>query len=270
VWLLAGSAELVITLLGFRGRKASSVTEEDIHDLLIEGSDAGVIETHEQIMVHNLFRLDDRQLGSLMVPCGEVICLDAGRPWKENLERIEHSLHTRFPVVRGGMGEILGVISTRLLLEKVLHGEPHDLKSDLQPAVFVPASLTGLELLQAFRSSGLSLVFVVDEYGEALGIVTLQDMLEAITGEFSPRHGEAPWAVQRDDGSWLLDGLVPIPLLKDRLGLRQAPEEERYHTLSGMLLVLLGRLPLTGDRTEWENWRFEVVDMDGKRIDTCL
>jgi putative hemolysin len=270
VRLLAGSTELVIAVLGFKDRKAPSVTEEEIHDLLVEGSDAGVIEAHEHAMVRNLFRLDDRQLGSLMVPRGEVVYLDAGLPWEENLKRIENSEHTRFPVVRGGMREILGVISARLLLKKVLHGQSHDLKSELQPAIFVPESLTGLELLQNFRSSGVQLVFVVDEYGEVLGIVTLQDVLEAITGEFTGRRGEDPWAVRRDDGSWLLDGLIPVPVLKDRLGIKEIPEEDRYHTLSGMLMVLLGRLPQTGDRADWESWRFEVVDMDGKRIDKVL
>jgi putative hemolysin len=270
VRLLAGSTELVIAVLGFKDRKAPSVTEEEIHDLLVEGSDAGVIEAHEHTMVRNLFRLDDRQLGSLMVPRGEVVTLDANLPWEENLKRIENSEHSRFPVVRGGMREILGVISARLLLKKVLHGEAHDLKSELQPAVFVPESLTGLEILQNFRSSGVQLVFVVDEYGEVLGIVTLQDVLEAITGEFTPRRGEDPWAVRRDDGSWLIDGLIPVPVLKDRLGIKETPEEDRYHTLSGMLMVLLGRLPQTGDRTDWESWRFEVVDMDGKRIDKVL
>jgi putative hemolysin len=113
-------------------------------------------------------------------------------------------------------------------------------------------------------------MFVVDEYGEVLGIVTLRDMLEAITGEFTPRTAEEQWAVRREDGSWLLDGLIPIPELKDRLELESVPEEDRYNTLSGMLMMLLGRLPQTGDTVEWQGWRFEVVDMDGKRIDKVL
>jgi len=134
----------------------------------------------------------------------------------------------------------------------------------------VPESLTGMELLQNFRASGVQLAFVVDEYGEVLGIVTLRDVLEAITGEFRSARAEDQWAVMREDGSWLLDGLMPIPELKDRLGLKALPEEERYHTLSGLLMMLLGRLPQTGDRTDWDGWRFEIVDMDGKRIDKVL
>jgi putative hemolysin len=270
VRLLAGSTDLVLMLLGVKNRAAPRVTEEEIHYLLAEGSQEGVIEEHEKDMVRNVFRLDDRQIGSLMVPRRDVVYLDADRPWPENIRRIENSEHTRFPVVRGGLREILGIISARLLLKKTLHGGAPDLKTELQPAVFVPESLTGMELLQNFRTSGTQLAFVVDEYGEVLGIVTLQDVLEAITGEFKPRSVEEEWAVQRADGSWLLDGLIPVAVLKDRLAIKAVPEEERYHTLSGMLMVLLGRLPQTGDGAEWEGWRFEVVDMDGKRIDKVL
>jgi len=162
------------------------------------------------------------------------------------------------------------VISARGLLRRALRGQAPDWKTDLQPPVFVPESLTGMELLQNFRASGVQIAFVVDEYGEVLGIVTLRDVLEAITGEFRSGRAEDQWAVKRDDGSWLLDGLIPIPELKDRLELKALPEEERYHTLSGMLMMLLGRLPQTGDKAEWEGWRFEIVDMDGKRIDKVL
>ena len=270
VRLLSGSTEVVLALLGLKGRTAPAVTEEEIHDLLVEGSDAGVIEAHEHDMVRNVFRLDDRQIGSLMVPRRDVVYLDADKQWEENVRRIEDSEHTRFPVVRGGLRDIIGIISARLLLKKLVRDGKPDLKTELQPAVFVPESLTGMELLQNFRSSGTQLAFVVDEYGEVLGIVTLQDVLEAITGEFKPRSVEEEWAVQRADGSWLLDGLIPVAVLKDRLDLGAAPEEQRYHTLSGMLMVLLGRLPQTGDAADWEGWRFEVVDMDGKRIDKVL
>jgi putative hemolysin len=172
--------------------------------------------------------------------------------------------------VRGGFRNILGVISARQILRATLRGQVPDLTKDLQPPVFVPESLTGMELLQNMRASGVQIAFVVDEYGEVLGMVTLRDVLEAITGEFRSGRAEDQWAVQRDDGSWLLDGLIPIPELKDRLRLKRVPEEERYHTLSGMLMVLLGRLPQTTDSVDWQGWRFEVVDMDGKRIDKVL
>ena len=270
VRLLTLSTRLVLGLIGVKDERMRAVTEEEIHALLAEGSEAGVIEEHERDMVRNVFRLDDRKIGSLMVPRRDVVYLDANRSWEENRQRIESAEHTRYPVVRGGMREIIGVISARQILTKALHGAAPDLARDLQQPVYVPESLTGMELLQSFRSSNVQLAFVVDEYGEVLGIVTLRDLLEAITGEFTPQRPEDRWAVAREDGSWLLDGLVPIQELKDLLQLASLPEEQRYHTLSGLLMVLLGRLPQTADRAECGGWRFEVVDMDGKRVDKVL
>ncbi|SPA31096.1 hemolysin family protein [Cupriavidus taiwanensis] len=272
VKLLSSSTRLVLRLLGTQVDRGPGVTEEEIHALLVEGSEAGVIEQHEHTMVRNVFRLDDRQLASLMVPRGDVVYLDVEASMDENLRRIEESDHSRFPVVRGGMHDIIGVVSARQLLARRLRGEEADLQAAVQPAVFVPESVTGMELLENFRASGGQIAFVIDEYGEVLGLVTLQDLIEAITGEFKAEAAGEQWAVQRDDGSWLLDGLIPIPELKDRIGLRQVPEEEkeRYHTLSGMLLLLLGRLPQIADTVQWGDWRFEIVDMDGKRIDKVL
>ncbi|SPR99938.1 hemolysin family protein [Cupriavidus taiwanensis] len=272
VKLLSSSTRLVLRLLGTQVDRGPGVTEEEIHALLVEGSEAGVIEQHEHTMVRNVFRLDDRQLASLMVPRGDVVYLDVEASMDENLRRIEESDHSRFPVVRGGMHDIIGVVSARQLLARRLRGEEADLQAAVQPAVFVPESVTGMELLENFRASGGQIAFVIDEYGEVLGLVTLQDLIEAITGEFKAEAAGEQWAVQRDDGSWLLDGLIPIPELKDRIGLRQVPEEEkeRYHTLSGMLLLLLGRLPQIADAVQWGDWRFEIVDMDGKRIDKVL
>lgn len=272
VKLLSSSTRLVLRLLGTKVDRGPGVTEEEIHALLVEGSEAGVIEQHEHTMVRNVFRLDDRQLASLMVPRGDVVYLDVEATLDENLRRIEESDHSRFPVVRGGMHDIIGVVSARQLLARRLRGEEADLQAAVQPAVFVPESVTGMELLENFRASGGQIAFVIDEYGEVLGLVTLRDLIEAITGEFKAEAAGEQWAVQRDDGSWLLDGLIPIPELKDRIGLRQVPEEEkeRYHTLSGMLLLLLGRLPQIADTVQWGDWRFEIVDMDGKRIDKVL
>lgn len=270
--LLSASTHLVLRMLGAHNLEAPSVTEEEIHAMLVEGSDAGVIEEHEQKMLRNVFRLDDRQLGSLMVPRGDIVFLDPDESWEDNLKRVEESEHARYPVARNAMQEILGVTSARQLLKKALHHEVPDLRSDLQPPVYVPETLTGMELLENFRKSGSMLAFVVDEYGEVLGMVTLRDLMEVITGEFTPRNVEDAWAIRREDGSWLLDGLIPIDELKDRLELKSAPEGDkgRYHTLAGMLMLLLGRVPRTGDHVQWEQWRLEVVDMDGKRIDKVL
>jgi putative hemolysin len=175
-------------------------------------------------------------------------------------------------VCRGGLDEVLGVISAQSLLRQVMQGHTLNLSEPLQPAVFVPETLSGMELLDHFRASSAQIVFVVDEYGEVQGMITVRDVLEAITGEFTtPKDGES-WAVQRDDGSWLFDGLIPVPELKDRLELKELPEEDRgrYNTLAGMVMLLLGRLPHTADTVDWEGWRFEVVDLDGKRVDKVL
>lgn len=272
VRFLSGSTQLVLRILGVKERGEQSVTQEEINLMLAEGSESGVIEQHEHQMVRNVFRLDDRQIASLMVPRGEIIYFDVEEPLEENLKRLEQSDHSRFPVLRGGWDNVLGVATARELLAQALRGEKPKLAEHLQPAIFLPESLTGMELLENFKNSGVHLAFIVDEYGEVQGIVTLQDVMEAITGEFKSHRAEDQWAVQREDGSWLLDGLIPIPELKDRLGLNQVPEEDRgrYNTLSGMVMLLLGRLPQTSDRCEWEGWIFEIVDLDGKRIDKVL
>ncbi len=272
VHLLASSTALLLKLLGQRETAAPVVTEEEIHAMLDEGSVAGVIEKNEHAMVRNVFRLDERQIGSLMVPRSEMVWLDVSRPLEENLTLMAQSFHSRFPVCRGGLDDILGTISSKQLFNQTLRGDPVDLTKDLQEPAYVPESLTGMELLDQFRASGTHMVFVIDEYGEIQGMVTLQDVIESVTGEFVPENKEEAWAVAREDGSWLLDGLIPVPELKDRLGLKAVPEEERgrYHTLSGMVMWLLGRLPKTGDVATWGGWRLEVVDLDGKRIDKVL
>lgn len=272
VRLLSGSTQVLLRLVGIRHAGAPVVTEEEIHALLEEGSDAGIIEENERQMVRNVFRLDDRQITSLMVPRGDIISLDMDEPLSENMQRIQASEHSRFPVCKGGFDEVLGIISAKVLLAQTLRGETPDFKTDLQPAVFVPESLTGMELLEHFKSSGVQMAFVIDEYGEIQGLITLQDLIEAIAGEFKPDDHEDAWAIQRQDGSWLLDGIIPVPELKDTLSLEAVPEEDkgRYNTLSGMIMLLMGRIPSAGEAIDWESWRFEVIDMDGKRIDKVL
>ena len=240
--------------------------------MLEEGSVAGVIERSEHTMVRNVFRLDDRQLGSLMIPRGDIVFLDVEAPIEENLRRIRETSHSRFPVCRGGMDDILGIMTMRALFTQAQGGGTINLEMNLQPVVYVPETLTGMELLEQFRASAANMVLVIDEYGEIQGLVTLQDVFEAVIGEFRPQHADEAWAVQRDDGSWLLDGLIPMPELNDRLGLSESPDEERvgFQTLSGLVMWLLGRVPQTGDVATWRGWRLEVVDMDGKRIDKIL
>ncbi len=273
VALLSVSTRALLRVLGVREDNASAVTEEEIHAMLAEGTSAGVIESHEHAMVRNVFRLDDRQIGSLMVPRADIVALDVDLPFEANLARVETSDHARFPVVRGSLDNLLGVVNALQWLSRGLREGQRELHDQpLEQPLYVPETLTGMELLDNFRESNVHMAFVIDEYGEVQGLVTLQDLVEAITGEFRPRDPQTSWAVQREDGSWLLDGHIPVPELKDRLALEAVPEEGRgrYHTLSGMIMMLTGRLPKVADAASWEGWHFEIVDMDGKTIDKVL
>ncbi|MGH8798396.1 MAG: hemolysin family protein [Caldimonas sp.] len=272
VKLLSWSTEGTLRLIGIRGGPDRSVTEEEIAASLEEGLDAGVIEAQEHQMVRNVFRLDDRQVGSMMIPRAEIVWLEAAGTADDVLKVIADEEHSRYPVCRGGLDDVVGVISAQSLLQRVMNGQPLALTEGLQAPVFVPETLSGMELLEHFRGSHTQIVFVVDEYGEVQGMITVRDVLEAITGEFSTHSDDDSWAMRREDGSWLFDGLIPTPELKDRLGLKELPEEDRgrYNTLAGMIMLLLGRLPETTDSVEWEGWRFEVVDLDGKRVDKVL
>ena len=273
VLLLTHSTRLLLRLLGVKEGAASPVTEEEIHAMLAEGTSAGVIETHEHTMVRNVFRLDDRQINTLMVPRADVIVLDLEESFEANLARVEGSDYAYFPVVRGDWGELLGILNARQWLFNALRGEQRELADQvLAEPLFVPETITGMDLLDKFRLAAMRMACVVDEYGEVMGIVTLQDLIEAITGELSPPDPETAWATQREDGSWLLDGHIPVPELKDCLGLQSVPDEERgrYHTLSGMIMLLTGRLPALADVITWEGWRLEIVDLDGRTIDKVL
>ena len=272
VKLLTGSTEILLRLMGLRDKTNNAVTEEEIHSLLEEGSDAGVIDPHEHEMARNVFRLDDRAVISLMIPRLELVALDVDDPLEENLQKIRASEHSRFPVCAGGWDTVLGMASAKLMLDQMLRGEAVDLRANLETAVFVPETMNGTDLLASFRTSSVHSAIVVDEYGDVQGLVTLHDLLEAITGEFHTSNREDSWALQRDDGTWLLDGMLAIPELKDILDLRAVVEEERgrYHTLAGMLMQLLGRVPVETDHVEWEKWRFEIIGMDGQRIDKVL
>ncbi|MDP1900622.1 MAG: hemolysin family protein [Rubrivivax sp.] len=272
VALLSMSTHAILRLMGIRGGPSRTVTEEEIAASLEEGVDAGVIEAQEHQMVRNVFRLDDRQIGSMMIPRAEIVWLDAADPLEALLQRIADNGHTRYPVCRGSLDDVQGVLGVASLLQPLARGERPSVADHLQPPVFVPETLSGMELLEHFRLSGTDLVFVVDEYGAVQGVITERDLLEAIAGEFGAPSDEDAWAVRRPDGSWLMDGLIPVPEFKDRLDLKELPEEERgrYNTLAGMIMLLLGRLPHVTDAVEWEGWRFEVMDMDGKRVDKVL
>jgi putative hemolysin len=272
VFLLSTSTELILRLLRVRSTDARVVTEEEIHAVLEEGSAAGVIEKSEHAMVRNVFRLEDRLVTTLMTPRSDIVYLDVNDPLDRNLAKIRESGHSRFPVTRGRFSEVLGVVNAKQLLAQALRGQLPDLTASLEQPAYVPDSQSGMELLEAFRSSQIQMALVVDEYGQIRGLVTVQDLIEAIAGEFRSGPEDEAWAIQRADGSWLLDGTIPVPELQEHLALKSVPdgEAESYNTLSGMFQLLLDRLPRTGDIVEWQGWSFEIVDMDGRRIDKVL
>lgn len=270
VALLSGSTRTLMRLLGFNLNQVHQVTEEDIHAILDEGSSSGILEQQEHTMVKNVLRLEARSIVSLMVPRADIIYLDTAIPLEENYQRVMQSPHSRFPVCTKQTDNLIGVVNAKELLAEAIRGSTVDLESMAQPCHVVPESLTGMELLEFFRSSHSQMVFVVDEYGDLKGIVTLQDLLEALTGEFIMGEGEDAYVVRRDDGSLLLDGMLPIMDLKDCLELDELPEEGNYQTLNGLIMLLMGRMPVTGDKIVVQNWLLEIVDMDGRRIDKVL
>ncbi|MDE2604782.1 MAG: HlyC/CorC family transporter [Burkholderiales bacterium] len=268
---LSASTQAILKLLAIESR-ARGMTEEEIAHSLEEGVEAGVIEEHEHRMVRNVFHLDDRPLTSMMVPRSEIQWIDAATTVRDALRRAgEGEVHSWYPVCRGSLDDVVGLVSVAKLISL---GPGHEgaVEPHAVPAQFVPETLSGMELLEQFRRHAARLVFVVDEYGVVQGLITPHDLLEAITGELQPAQQEEAWATRREDGSWLLDGLMPVSELKARLDIRELPEEEkgRYNTLAGLLMAISGHLPATGERIDCADWVFEVVDLDGRRIDKVL
>ena len=295
VKLLSISTLAVLKLLRIDNSAGRAVTEEEITASLEEGVDAGLIEEHEHQMVQNVFLLDDRLLTSLMLPRSDIEWLDASDTLAEAIDKAGSTGHSWYPVCRGGLDDVVGVVNVAKLL--ALHGQIRPLSQVhgapaatptaalttmpavadrigvyAVPAVFVPETLTGMELLEQFRARSTRIVFVVDEYGVVQGLMTPMDMLEAITGELQPGAQVDAWATRRDDGSWLIDGVMPVSELKARLDIRELPEESRgrYNTVAGLLQSVSGRLLGTGEKINCAGWNFEVVDLDGKRIDKVL
>ncbi|MBE7939870.1 MULTISPECIES: hemolysin family protein [Ramlibacter] len=272
VRLLTATTLAVLRLLRIDVGKGRGMTEEEIVHSLEEGVDAGVIEQHEHQMVQNVFHLDDRPLTSMMVPRSDIVWLQSGTLAVHALRQLAAlEPHSWYPVCRGSLDEVVGLVAVAALLGQP-EGSTATLDQLAQPALFVPETLTGMELLEQFRQKAGRMVFVVDEYGVVQGLMTPHDLLEAITGELQPGAQTDAWATRREDGSWLLDGLMPVAELKARLDIRELPEEDRgrYNTVAGLLMAVSGHLPATGERIDCGDWVFEVVDLDGRRIDKVL
>ncbi len=276
VRLLSICTHATLKLMQIDVAHSRSVTEAEISASLEEGVDAGIIEAHEHQMVRNVFLLDDRPLPSMMLPRSDIEWLDADCTVAVALQHASAAggkgSHSWYPVCRGSLDDVVGVVSVARLLERGVR-DPFGIGALVDPAVFVPETLSGMELIAQFRVKSARLVFVVDEYGVVQGLLTPLDLLEAITGELQPVVHQDAWAVQQADGSWSLDGLMPVAELKARLDIDvELPFEDRgrYNTLAGLLMTVSGRLPVLADKIDVAHWRFEVIGMEGRRIDKVL
>lgn len=270
VWLLDGSTVLVFRLFGRHAESASAVTEEEIRVMVAEAESAGVIEGDERRMIGGVLRLGDRVVRGVMTPRTEVTWIDLSDSPEEIRERLAGSPQARLPVTEGNPDAMLGVIEVRRLLRPLLAGEPLDLRAFVVEAPVVPDTISALEAVNVLRESAVPFALVHDEYGHFDGIVTPADILDAIAGAFRSDEPENDReAVIREDGSWLLAGWMPADEMADLIGLN-LPERRDYETVAGLVIDSLRRLPVTGDVTETLGWRFEVVDMDGRRIDKVL
>jgi len=273
VHFLSLSTEAVMRLLRVKPPSGPAITPEEINVLMDQGTRMGVFEEAEHDLVESVFRLGDRRAGVLMTPRSEIAWLDADHPLPVNWQKILDSGYSQFPVCQGTLENTLGIVSLKTLCLYLIKGETPDLRMNLIKPLFIHEGLTTLKVLELFKQSGNHIALVVDEYGSIQGMVTLHDILEAIVGAM-PSLGEenAEAAVRREDGSWLLDGMLPADELKEIFHIVKLPEEERgdYQTLGGFVMMHMGRIPSPADHFEWEGLRFEVVDMDGHRVDKVL
>ncbi len=273
VSLFSATTNLVLRLIGIKPSTEPDVTEDDLKSMLEQGTLAGVFEESEHDMVERIFRLGDRSVSMLMTPRTDIVFIDIEDSYKEIQETVALNPFSRFPVISETSDNVIGIIRARDFLLRQNHTSVVDIRAIMLQPVFVPESAKSLTLLERFRSTGVEMAIVVDEYGGVLGLVTLTDVLEAIVGDVSALPGTTDAeAVQREDGSWLFDGLIQVDELKEYLDVKELPDEgdRNYETLSGLIMSQLGRVPAGGDYFTWDRFKFEVVDMDGRRVDKVL
>jgi putative hemolysin len=267
VKFLSFSTESVLRLMGVKVTAELPVTEEEIQLLIDQGTQAGVFEEAEQDMVQGVFSLGEQRVYSLMTPRTEIVWLDIEDSIDEIRQKIEENQVSRFPVRQDTLDVILGIVRARDLLVASLSGEEIKLKQLLKPAFYIPETTSAARALEILKEKGTEMLLVIDEFGGLQGLLTVNDIIEEIVGEIEV---EEPQATQRQDGSWLLDGMLEVDEFKEIFHLPVLPHEDEYETLSGFVMLSLGRLPQTADQFEWHDLRFEVIDMDGRRVDKVL
>ncbi|PZV15910.1 MAG: hypothetical protein DCF20_09095 [Pseudanabaena sp.] len=273
VYLLSISTEALLGLLGIQVTEESQVTEEEIKVMIAQGAESGMFEEAEHDMVERVFRLGDRPIKSLMTPRTEIDWLDVDAPFEETQREVLNSGHSRFPVARENLDNCVGIVEIKEFLNASLNGKQIDLVKVSSPPLYVAETASALSVLEQFKQSGDRVAMVTDEYGGVEGLVTLTDLLEAIVGDLpsSDRQGD-PDAMQREDGSWLIDGMISSDRLREILEVEELPyeKEHNYHTLGGLMMTYLRHIPMVGEHFTWDRMRFEVVDMDGNRVDKVL
>lgn len=273
VYLLSISTDFLLKLFGIKISEEPAVTEEEIKVMIRQGAELGVFEEYEHKIVERVFRFGDRSVKSLMTPRTEIVWLDIESPLAENLTKVIDSAYSRFPVGRGSLDDYIGVLRGSSLLAARLSSESFDLESLIQQPLYIAENTDGLNVLEQFKETGIHTALVIDEYGGVEGLVTLNDLVEAILGELpSAENRDDPMAVQREDGSWLLDGLLDINELREIFSEVKLPEivSQDYHSLGGFMMYNLKHIPRVSENFEWGGLRFEVVDMDGTRVDKVL
>ncbi|MCE5286983.1 MAG: hemolysin family protein [Pelosinus sp.] len=269
--ILSGSTELVVKILGIKESAEPLVTEDEVKNMLEQGAQCGTFEKAEQDMVERIFSLSDMRVSALMTPRTQVDWLDIEDTNEQNLALLLEMNYSRFPVAKGSLDEVIGVVYTKDLLARKLKGLSLQIEGVVREPLCVPKNIKAFKVLEMFKQTGIHMAFVIDEYGGFLGLVTINDILEHIVGDIPSLHaGEEPEIVQRDDGSWLLDGMVSVEQLKELFNMEELPGEDDYQTLGGFIFSYIGYIPQTGEHFVWKNLRFEVMDMDGARIDRVL
>jgi putative hemolysin len=273
VFILSHSTETVLRLMRVQKTTGPPVTEEEIKIMLEEGTKAGVFERAELSMIEGVFDIGDRRVESLMTHRTDIIALDLDDPVAENLRKMIESGRSNFPAYERDLDDVVGMVSVKDILAKLVESGTVNIRASVTKPLFIPEAITVLKLLELFKETGVHVALITDEYGSIQGIITLHDILEAIVGDVRTL-GEPveTQVVAREDGSWLIDGDAPVEKLKEALSVDSFPgeEERHYRTIAGLIMFILQRIPKTGDRIELEGLRYEVVDMDGNRIDKVL
>ncbi|NPV63043.1 MAG: HlyC/CorC family transporter [Methanotrichaceae archaeon] len=274
IWLLSGSTEAVVRLFGIKPYVEPTITEEEIRILIDQGTTAGVIEEEEKDIMERVFLLGDRRAESIMTPRSEIVWLDIDDAPEEVQRKITSSPYSLFPVSKRRLDSVMGVVKAKDLLPCSIRDHKVDLRSSLLPPLIIPESMRALKVLERFKQTGIHIAVVIDEFGSVRGIVTLTNILEAMVGDIPHIEELAePQLVEREDGSWLVDGTLSIQEFKEALQIKdELPEENAglYQTMAGFVMMQLEKLPATGDHFQWNGYRFEVVDMDANRIDKLL